>query len=175
MSDEKKLIDIFIDHYPVLTKLAIMIVEDKTAALDVMQNVALIIVKKNYDLHDIDKPLGFLVTCVRRAALNYLRDKARTYPTDPTILEETHSDEYSHVMIDYVEWVATLEKFLSSYSPELQGAFIKHYIDGFSLIDVAKELGMTPNALSQQFRRMRNRIAKKAPEVMMLIMMLTNL
>lgn len=152
-----------------------MIVKDKDAALDVMQNVALVIVKKSYQLSEIKKPTAFLITCIRRASLNYLRDQARAYPTDPVILEEIHGDEHSDGAMEYLEWVMLLKKYLESYSPQLQSAFIKHYVDGYPLDMIASELNMTSNALAQQFRRMRKKIAQRSPKYKLLLIFLSDL
>ena len=56
MHTEDKLIDVFAAKYTTLSKYAIMIVKDKDAALDVMQNVALVIAKKAYEINEIKKP-----------------------------------------------------------------------------------------------------------------------
>ncbi len=173
MINEKRIIDIFAENYKMLSRLAIMTVKDKDAALDVMQNVALILLKKENQLNDIDNVIGFLATCVRRAALNYIRDESRAYPTDPVKLEEMHSDVRSHIAIDYIEWVMMLKKHLVSYSPKLQSAFIKYYVDGYPLAVLAKELNMTPNALAQQFKRMRGKIASQSLKYNILIMILS--
>ncbi|MGE5494656.1 MAG: sigma-70 family RNA polymerase sigma factor [Burkholderiales bacterium] len=173
MYNKRKLIDEFTDNYATLSKFAIMIVKDKDAALDVMQNVALVIVTKGNHVSEIKKPTAFFLTCIRRAALNYLRDESRTYPTDPVILEESNSGEYSRAAMDYLEWVMMLDKYLESYSQQIQNAFIKHYVDGYPLDMVAKELNMTPNALSQQFRRIRKRLAQKSPEYRVLLIILS--
>lgn len=175
MHKENKLIDVFAAKYTTLSKYAIMIVKDKDAALDVMQNVALVIVKKSYHISEIKKPTAFLITCIRRASLNYLRDQARANPTDPAILEETHSDEHSDGAIEYLEWVMSLKKYLESYSPKLQNAFIKHYVDGYPLDMIASELNMTSNALAQQFRRMRKKIAQRSPKYKVLLIFLSDL
>ncbi len=175
MHNDNKLIDVFAAKYTTLSKYAIMIVKDTNAALDVMQNVALVIATKPYKLDEINKPTAFLITCVRRAALNYLRDESRAYPTDPAILEEIHGDEYSSAALDYLEWIMFLNKYLESYSPQLQSAFFKHYVDGYSLDMMAKELNMTSNALAQQFRRMRKKIAQRAPGYKMLLIFLSYL
>ena len=173
MQDESKLIDVLTNNYATLSKFAIMIVKDKDAALEVMQNVALIIVTKEYQISEIKKPTAFLVTCVRRAALNYLRSESRAYPTDPVILEETHSDDYSRTVMNYIEWIMVLDKCLEAYSPQLQNAFIKHYIDGYPLDTMAKELDMTPNALAQQLKRMRNTVVNRSSEFKTLLIFLS--
>lgn len=173
MYDQKQLIEIYAANYAAMSKFAIMIVKDKDAALDVLQNVALIIVKKGYSLAEIRYPKAFLITCVRRAALNYLRNEARAYPTDPVILEEMRGDEDSRSAIDYLEWVMLLEKHLEAYPPQLRSAFIKHYIDGYPLDTIAVELDMTSNALAQQLKRMRNKVANRSSEYKMLLMLLS--
>ena len=90
MHNENKLIDVFTEKYTTLSKYAIMIVKDKNAALEVMQNVALVIVKKSYQISEIKKPTAFLITCVRRASLNFLRDESWLCPTDPVVIAEKH-------------------------------------------------------------------------------------
>ena len=175
MHKENKLIDVFAAKYTTLSKYAIMIVKDKDAALDVMQNVALVIAKKSYQLCEIKKPSAFLITCIRRASLNYLRDQERVYPTDPVILEEIQGDEHSSRAMEYLEWIMMLNKYLESYTPQLQNAFIKHYVDGYPLDMIAKELNMTSNALAQQFRRMRKKIAQRSPEYKVLLIFLSYL
>jgi len=55
----------------------------------------------------------------------------------------------------------------------LQNAFIMHYIDSYPLDTVANEIHMTPNALSQQFKRMRKKIAKQSKEYGMLLAVLS--
>lgn len=173
MITQKRIIDVFAENYKMLSKLAIMTVKNKDASLDVMQNVALILLKKENQLNDIDNVIGFLATCVRRAALNFLRDESRAYSTDPIKFEEMLSNVQSSIATDYIEWVMMLKKHLVSYSPKLQSVFIKYYVDGYPLTVLAEELGMTPNALAQQFKRMRGKIASQSPKYNILIMILS--
>lgn len=175
MHNENKLLEIFVNKYSILSKFAIMIVKDEDAALDVIQNVALIIAAKSYHLSEIKKPTAFLITCVRRAAFNYLREESKTYPTDPSELAGMHGGEYSRAALDYLEWVIMLKKYLEPYSPQLQNAFIKHYVDGYPLDTVAEDLNMAPNSLAQQLRRMRKKTAQKSPEIKVLLMLLSYL
>ena len=53
------------------------------------------------------------------------------------------------------EW---LNRLLISYSPEIADAFLRCYMDGYSVKELATELNMSENALSQQFRRMRKKM-----------------
>lgn len=53
------------------------------------------------------------------------------------------------------EW---LNRLLISYSPEIADAFLRCYMDGYSVKELAAELNMSENALSQQFCRMRKKM-----------------
>lgn len=172
MKDNKELIGVFADNYNRLAKIAIRVVGDKDTSLDVLQDVALILLRKEYRLKDIDSPIAFLTTCVKNTAVNYIRKASKTVLFDPVVMGEVHGDHNSSAKIDYIEWVETLNKYLASYSPELREAFIKHYVEGYPLSMVGKELGMTTNALSQQFKRMRDKIADQSPTFIILIMLL---
>ena len=171
----KRLINVFADHYDVLSQYAIMIVKNKEAALDVMQNVALTIAKNEPMIEQIYNPRYFLIVCVRRAALNHLRKELRAYPVDPAYIQELKSDECAHNETDYLEWVMALDKYLEIYPEKLRKAFVRHYVDGYPAEIVAKELGMTPNALAQQFKRMRKKIEQRAPEHHTLLVFLSYL
>ena len=170
---DAKLIDIFVQNYDKLSITAIMILKDKDAAWDVMQSVAVVLLKKEYSIEEIQKPMAYLATCVRRATLNYLRDESRSYSTDPTLLESINHDMDSYKAIDYLEWTDSLNSYLENYSSELKDAFIRHYVDGYPLAQIAGELGMTPNALSQQFKRMRNHIKAQSPSLLALLLTLS--
>jgi RNA polymerase sigma-70 factor (ECF subfamily) len=171
----RKLVNIFADQYTTLSKFAIMIVKDKDAALDVLQTVALAIVKKDFSISEIEKPTAFLIVCVRRAALNYLRKESRIYPTDPAIIHDYQSDGNAQTAMDYLEWVMALDKYLEKYPEGLRKAFVRHYVDGYPADIVARELNMTPNALAQQFKRMRKKIEQKSHEHKTLLLFLSYL
>ena len=172
MSDTK-LIDIFVQDYDKLSITAIMILKDKDTAWDVMQNVAVVLLKKENSIEEIRKPMAYLATCVRRATLNYLRDESRSYSTDHTLLESINHDMDSYKAIDYLEWADSLNSYLENYSSELKDAFIRHYVDGYPLAQIAGELGIRPNALSQQFKRMRNHIKAQSPSLLALLLTLS--
>lgn len=172
MKESKKIIGVFADNYDRLAKVAIRVLGDKETALDALQDVALILLRKGYRQDEIHYPIAFLTTCVKNAALTYIRKASKTVLCDPAVMGEMNDDPYSSTSLDYIEWVETLNRYLSTYSPEYREAFIKHYIEGYPLKILGEELGMTPNALSQQFKRMRDKIADQSPTFLLLIMFL---
>ena len=156
--NHRELIDMYAERYPSLMEIAFMIMKEDEAASDVMQNVAVSILKEQNRQRNIDNPYAFFKKCILNAAITYIRKESKANPTDPAIIMETRNDENSHAAMDYIELEMTLRKYLSDYSSELQDAFIKRYMAGYPLDAIAKEIGMTPNALSQRFLRMRNKL-----------------
>ena len=143
-----------------------MMMKEPYAAEDVLQDVAVVLWKKQRELEDVEDPAAFLAACIRRAALNYLRTNARCAPTDPEILAGVCVHPDSDISYEYVEWVISLERHLKKYKPELRKAFIEHYLDNVPLEMIAQKLGITTNALSQRFMRMRETLAAEAPSML---------
>ncbi|HWS28656.1 MAG TPA: sigma-70 family RNA polymerase sigma factor [Clostridia bacterium] len=158
---ESEIIAYFAEHYEEYLKLAFMVTRDFYGAQDVLQNVALSLCRQHGDMEDIKNPGGFLSVCVRQAAISYIRKTARALPVDPTILNGRRADDT--VAQSYVEWTIVLDKHLASYSQNLRQAFVAFYLDGYSLEQSATLAKMSPNALSQQFKRMRTRLARQSP------------
>jgi len=171
MADQSLLIYQFIEHYDTFAKIALRIVKNRDAALDVLQNVALTLAQKRLPLDGIESPNAFLAVCVRHAAMNYLRRESRSSPSDPEALNNLPApipkSEY-----DAVDWTVTIEKYLEDYTPEMRKAFILHYVDGWPQTEIAARLRMRPEALRQQFYRMRKKIAARCKHLSLLIVFL---
>lgn len=146
-----------------MLKLALMVVKDVNAAQDVLHNVAVVLLTKQRELADVEHYAAFLAVCIRRAALNYLRKSAREEARDPADLAELCGCANDGSAYDYIEWVASLEGYLAMYDAQMRGAFVRHYIDDIPLETIAGTLGITPNALSLRFKRMRRTLAKNVP------------
>mgnify|MGYP000859446928 CR=1 FL=1 len=150
-----------------------MIVKDADAAQDVLHDVAVVLLTKQRELEDVEYNAGFLAVCIRRTALNYFRKNARCDVQYPVILAEICMDPESSVCYDYIEWVISLDKHLSKFSSEMRKAFIEHYLDNVPIEDIAEKLGITANALSLRFSRMRETLAGNAPGMLRHLMVLS--
>lgn len=175
MQQSSVILELFMEHYRDYLKLAVMITQNMDGAQDVLQNVALVLCQKADELAGIENPGGYLTVCVRRCALNHIKSAARAFPTDPILLANFQPDTGDQITKNYIEWTIVLEKHLAAYSEELRRAFVLHYLDGYSLEQVAGKVNLTSNALSQQFKRMRERIAKQSPILSTLLMILNSL
>lgn len=173
MKKERPVIEFLTNNYGDLLKIALMMLHNLDAAQDVVQNVAVSIYTKQEKLGDVTNPSTFFFTCLRRAALNHIRVSARALPTDPAEIAEFRVDPKNKVALDYVEWEIILRKHLQDYSEELIQVFIDHYMNDYPLEQLAFELGITPNALAQQFKRMRVRIVRCSPKMALYMFILT--
>lgn len=160
------IIEYFEEHYRDLLKLALRMVKNLDDAYDVLQDVAVVMVQKKETLCDVDDPAGYLAVCIRRRALNFIRDSKRSFSTAPEIMKNLRADEGSQTAMELSEWTVWLEKHLRDCAPEMRGAFIEYYIDDIPLENIAERMGIRPNTLSQKFRRMRQSIARRSPRTM---------
>lgn len=173
MEKETPVIQFITNHYESILKITVMMLHDSETAQDVLHNVAVSIYAKQDSLYEVANPPAYFFTCLQRAVLNYFRDNAWTLSTDPVEMAEMYSEQKNKVMLDYVEWEIILRKHLKGYPEKLIQAFLKHYMEDHTLEELADKLGMTPNALSQQFRRMRIKIAKQSPDMTLYMFILT--
>ncbi len=174
MKYESDIVEYFSNHYRDYLKFALTVTHNLEAAQDVLQNVALVLCKKADELKNLENPAGYLTVCVRRAALDYLRSMSRMSTTDPKFFANLNSG-INECAQSYIEWVMVLEKHLAHYPEEMRKAFVAFYLDGYALEQVAAQVGLSVNALSQQFKRMRLRLAKQAPMLNTLIMLLSTM
>ena len=173
MAKEISVIAFLTEQYEYLLKLAVMMVSDLDDAQDVLQNLAVSLYSKREALTDIHNPQAYFFICLRHAALNHIRDSARALPTDPEEIKKLRDDPKHKLAFDYIEWEDVVKRHLSGYPKEIVQAFIDHYMNDYPVEQLASNLDMTPNALSQQFRRMRQRIARSSPKMALYMFMLT--
>jgi len=88
---------------------------------------------------------------------------------ESSILNREPQEDLDISCMEILEW---LKKQLASSPPEFREAFIKYHIDGHPLEQVAEDLNMTPNTLSQKFSRMRRKLKQESPVLYMAFLML---
>lgn len=159
-------IDYFERNYRQLLLSAVMMVKDVDKAQDILHNVAIALLKRQNELSDLKYPGAYIAQCIYRATLNYLRKEAHSEPYDPIALSEICHSPSPGIEYDYVEWVISIEAHLQKFDPEMRRAFIEHYLDGIPIDDIARRMGLTPNAVSLRLKRMRSALAHNAPSML---------
>ncbi len=163
---DRSIVDYFAENYHDLLALAVRvcarICKKPTAGEDVLHQVALVLCKKQQDLEDVEDCGAFIAVCIRRAAINYAKRESRLIPMGLDRLERNLEAKEAAGAYDYFEWVASLEKHLVRFDPEMRRAFVAHYIDGVPSNQLARELGINEKALSLRFARMRKELKNSA-------------
>lgn len=166
-------IEYFERNYKSLLLCAVMMIKDVDRAQDILHDVAVTLLAKQDELSDLKHPGAYVTQCIYRTTLNYLRKESRSEAYDPVVLSEICRHPDSDVAYDYVEWVISIEAYLQKYSPEMRQIFIEHYLDGVPIETIAKKMSLTPNAVSLRLKRMRDSLARSAPDVFRHIDVLT--
>lgn len=163
-----RIITYFIQHYPELLTIAVRMTKNYVDAEDIMQNVAVVLCKKEKELEKVKNCGAYIAVCIRRSAISLFRQKAHEKVLDPSFIEGYQdsllSKEIKHgdSEYDYLEWVTSLESQLTAYSQEMRSAFFAHYVDGVPLGELASKLGLSVKALSGRFARMRKALKNHA-------------
>jgi RNA polymerase sigma factor (sigma-70 family) len=149
--------DFIEENYENLLMLAIKLNGNWADGEDVLQTVAAKICANTDAWKDIKYCKSYLVTCIRNATLNLKRVKARQRFADANDPEWNKALFASDPKQEYevVEWIASLERHLKHYDPELRNAFIAYYVDQQSLETVAASLGLSKRQTVKKFECMR--------------------
>lgn len=156
MPNKKRLIYEFVDNYDALARQAVGMTGNKEDAQDVLQDVALSLLGLSPELDEIISPIAYIRTTIKNTALNYLRTESKTIPTNPEVLNQTNRDDsaYQVNLIEMTDWV---NKQLASFSQRDRLAFVMHYIEGYPLVDLAREMNIPYESLKKTFMRMRKK------------------
>lgn len=173
MNKKQKIIEAYWDEYENLQRIAVGILRDPDKALDVMQDLALMILEGRYADTNPGSIKAYLRTSTRHGCIDYLRkEKYNLYTDDVQALadrlEPIEDAEYKRIEIK--GW---LSSYLKSFSPELREAFAMHIIDGYTIEDVARQMGISSATLRQRFKRMRASLPVNVQLFIMLFLLIS--
>ena len=151
---------IYEKHYNELLRIAVGIMGNMTDAEDVMQDLALAIIEKADKFAAANNVKAFLSTAVRNLSKDKYRKNKRENSIALDLLPEGSISVTEKGLLSLEEH-DILKKLLSKYSQDDQEAFLKYFIDGYSIRELALNLGVKEKTLSQKLLRMRKKIAKE--------------
>lgn len=139
---------------------ACMLTGNREDALDLLSDL-LIEIYENPMVQKALDPMAYYKAILRNKAYNLRRRNKRMIPVSPDELPETTqklSTEVERHLEDKRVRHDWQTRLLKLYSPELTDEFIRCYADGYSIKELAEELGVSENTLSQRFCRMRKKL-----------------
>lgn len=152
--------EIYISNYKMLRSVAYGIVHNRDDADDIMQSVMLKLVEKPEAWNNVAVPIAFLRRCVRNEAISLWRHKKiAAIPTGDDIHDQLPL--YTEAEYERIENLIYIKAYMKDQPQQIQDAFIAYVIDGYKIVDLAKELNMDSKALERTFRNIKVKIVRK--------------
>lgn len=152
-----KLLNQYSEDLRSLLALARSIVRDADEAEEILQDVMLKLVEEQDSFADIKNPEAFLRRCVRNEAIDHLRRRQRELPTPDEAIAafRSHASEKELKELEDVLWV---KSYIEDLGPEMKQAFIEYAIDGYTITEISKRMGVSPDTLRKRFDVVKKRI-----------------
>ena len=153
----EKALSAYQEHYASLSALAVSITGNVQDAEDVMQAVLLRFLEYPERITSARNLRSLLQIAVRNQAIDLLRKRGRSIPTEQEGLAQCVSPCATCELEEMLSALA-LRKHLAELPAPLREAFLQHVLYGARIKDIARELGIAPNTVTQQFRRIKARL-----------------
>ena len=178
---EKMLSDVLLENLKTIQATAGTIVWSLEDVDDLIQDLAERVWKNDAPASNFEHPLAYFSKIMRNLRFDQRKKEYRAgVKITPTETFETYaSREDVESTVEYIRTKEIIREEFAALSPEMQEAFLMVYFDGFSLEDVAMQMGISSNTLSKRFSRFRQRLEKQLDmgtiAVSMILMAIMNL
>ncbi|MBR0026550.1 MAG: sigma-70 family RNA polymerase sigma factor [Clostridia bacterium] len=166
-----ELVTIFLENYDELSACAVMLTGRTQDAEDLL-SVLLIKIYTQEKFLKVKNPLPYFKSCLKNESTSIKKRNGRV-----RFFEEEEAEAIGYTQEDFEEVLSSretrelLNKTFEKFSPELIEAFVKFHLEGYSAMEIAEELGMNVNTLSQHLSRMRRKLRDRAPYLWNMIML----
>lgn len=146
--------ELYRKYGPMVLRRCRQILRDEHAAQDALHDVFVQALDKADSLHQ-DYPSSLLYRMATNQCLNRLREKSR-HPMDredEVLLSIASLDEGQ----DRFEWSSVLDRLFRRELASTRVMAVLHYLDGFTLEQVASETGLSVSGVRKRLRTLRKR------------------
>lgn len=166
---------LFLEMYPALCLLSNKLVNDETAAKDIVSEVFLQLWKNRAFLSEVRSINAYLYVATRNRSLNHLKKLKRNEKKIQLAYEKQLNDKsYEDILQDVfnAEAVRVLHTAISTLPPECTKV-VQLNIEGLSTNEIALQLGISASAVShQKARAIRLLREKMIPGVVIISLLL---
>lgn len=142
---------LFKEHYPVMLKLAVMLLHDKEEARDIVHDVFTRLLDGDIRF-DKDKAEAFLLSCVRNSCLNVMRSRSTREQAMRLYLPEESTEGLE-------ERVQALQDGLKDLKPPIcRDIVLMHYRDGMTFKEIAAHFGVSETTIYKHLREAMNQL-----------------
>jgi len=171
----EKLLAVYSNNLRELRAAAMTVVCNADEAEDIIQDTIIKLVTHPEKCVNVSNPLAYLRTCVRNEAVDYLRRNGREIPTiDETLNRIKHTGDEQFEYSDDLAWVRECVDNLPS---DMKEVLIRNAVDGWTIPELAKEMGIPPKTLYDKVSRLKKKIRTNYASMLTVIFlfMLANL
>lgn len=111
----------------------------------------------------IENPPGYLTSVYKHIVDKFLARKKKIVPVDDSFLEDLANSEHVGSSEDAINNHLLVEKLLNAMDPDTRKICMWR-LEGYSMLEIAKELQITPNCLSVRYTRGLKKAAKDVLE-----------
>ena len=142
---------LFKEHYPVMLKLAVMLLHDKEEARDIVHDVFTRLLDGDIRFNK-DKAEAFLLSCVRNSCLNVMRSRSTREQAMRLYLPEESTEGLE-------ERVQALQDGLKDLKPPIcRDIVLMHYRDGITFKEIAAHYGVSETTIYKHLREAMNQL-----------------
>lgn len=142
---------LFKEHYPVMLKLAVMLLHDKEEARDIVHDVFTRLLDGDIWFNK-DKAEAFLLSCVRNSCLNMMRSRSTREQAMRLYLPEESTEGLE-------ERVQALQDGLKDLKPPIcLDIVLMHYRDGMTFKEIAAHFGVSETTIYKHLREAMNQL-----------------
>ena len=142
---------LFKEHYPVMLKLAVMLLHDKEEARDIVHDVFTRLLDGDIRFNK-DKAEAFLLSCVRNSCLNVMRSRSTREQAMRLYLPEESTEGLE-------ERVQALQDGLKDLKPPIcLDIVLMHYRDGMTFKEIAAHFGVSETTIYKHLREAMNQL-----------------
>ena len=142
---------LFKEHYPVMLKLAVMLLHDKEEARDIVHDVFTRLLDGDIRFNK-DKAEAFLLSCVRNSCLNVMRSRSTREQAMRLYLPEESTEGLE-------ERVQALQDGLKDLKPPIcLDIVLMHYRDGMTFKEIAAHYGVSETTIYKHLREAMNQL-----------------
>ena len=142
---------LFKEHYPVMLKLAVMLLHDKEEARDIVHDVFTRLLDGDIWFNK-DKAEAFLLSCVRNSCLNVMRSRSTREQAMRLYLPEESTEGLE-------ERVQALQDGLKDLKPPIcLDIVLMHYRDGMTFKEIAAHYGVSETTIYKHLREAMNQL-----------------
>ena len=142
---------LFKEHYPVMLKLAVMLLHDKEEARDIVHDVFARLLDGDIRF-DKDKAEAFLLSCVRNSCLNVMRSRSTCEQAMRLYLPDESTEGLE-------ERVQALQDGLKDLKPPIcRDIVLMHYRDGMTFKEIAAHFSVSETTIYKHLREAMNQL-----------------